>query len=106
MASMPPPPPGRPPGPPSGPPPNMPPYGVPYGANPRDYWRYQKEQNKAAWRAQRQHKLSGRHGHGWGGSEARPLARRQPAGMALFRPGLRAARRRDQAGPGHHRRFG
>ncbi len=53
MASMPPPPPGRPPGPPSGPPPNMPPYGVPYGANPRDYWRYQKEQNKAAWRAQR-----------------------------------------------------
>ena len=50
MASMPPPPPGRPPGP---PPPNMPPYGAPYGANPKDYWRYQKEQNKAAWRAQR-----------------------------------------------------
>lgn len=49
MASMPPPPPGRPPG----PPPNMPPYGAPFGANPKDYWRYQKEQNKAAWRAQR-----------------------------------------------------
>lgn len=28
-------------------------YGIPYGANPKDYWRYQKEQNKAAWRAQR-----------------------------------------------------
>lgn len=53
MASMPPPPPGRPPGPPPGAPPNMPPYGAPYGANPKDYWRYQKEQNKAAWRAQR-----------------------------------------------------
>src|ERR1700733_2190866 len=52
MASMPPPPPGRPPGPPP-PPPNIPPYGVPYGGDPRDYWRYQKEQNKAAWRAQR-----------------------------------------------------
>jgi DUF4097 and DUF4098 domain-containing protein YvlB len=49
MASMPPPPPGRPPG----PPPNTPPYGAPFGANPKDYWRYQKEQNKAAWRAQR-----------------------------------------------------
>jgi len=57
MAAMPPPPPGnppgRPPGPPYGPPPGVPPYGVPYGANPRDYWRYQKDQNKAAWRAQR-----------------------------------------------------
>ena len=56
MASnMPPPPPGRPPGSPSGPPPppGVPPYGVPYGASPRDYWRYQKDQNKAAWRAQR-----------------------------------------------------
>jgi len=59
MASMPPPgnPPGSPggipPGRPPGPPPGVPPYGVPYGANPRDYWRYQKEQNRAAWRAQR-----------------------------------------------------
>jgi len=48
MASMPPPPPGRPPGPPFGAP-----QGNPYGTNPRDYWRFQKEQNKAAWRAQR-----------------------------------------------------
>jgi DUF4097 and DUF4098 domain-containing protein YvlB len=49
MASM-PPPPSRPPGPPPGPPP----YGQPFGpGNPRDYWRFQKEQNKAAWRAQR-----------------------------------------------------
>ncbi len=48
MASMPPPPPGPPPG-------GQPPYGgyPPYGANSRDYWRYQKEQNRAAWRAQR-----------------------------------------------------
>jgi DUF4097 and DUF4098 domain-containing protein YvlB len=52
-------PPGRPPGPPSGPPSGTPPgippgnWGVPYGANPRDYWRYQKDQNRAAWRAQR-----------------------------------------------------
>jgi hypothetical protein len=63
MASMPPqppgtpPPPGRPPGPPSGPPygqqPYGAPFGVPYGANPKDYWRFQKDQNKAAWRAQR-----------------------------------------------------
>ncbi len=56
MATTPPPPPGgfRP-GPPPGPGPGQPPYGtgVPYGMNPRDYWRYQKEQNKAAWRAQR-----------------------------------------------------
>ena len=44
-------PPGRPPGQPPGQPSYGPPYGVPYGANPRDYWRYQKEQNKAAWRA-------------------------------------------------------
>ena len=51
MASMPPPPntpPNRPPGPPYGPP-----SGIPYGTNPRDYWRFQKEQNRAAWRAQR-----------------------------------------------------
>jgi len=53
MASTPPPPPGNPPGRPPGQQPPYPPYGVPYGANPRDYWRYQKEQNKAAWRAQR-----------------------------------------------------
>jgi len=55
MATQPPPggyPPGRPPGPPSGQP-GQPPYGAPYGGDPRDYWRYQKEQNKAAWRAQR-----------------------------------------------------
>jgi DUF4097 and DUF4098 domain-containing protein YvlB len=56
MASMPPNtppgnPPGRPPGPPYGPPQGTP-YGS-YGNNPKDYWRYQKEQNKAAWRAQR-----------------------------------------------------
>jgi DUF4097 and DUF4098 domain-containing protein YvlB len=51
MASMPPQPPGTPP--PPGRPPGPPPYGVPYGANPRDYWRYQKETNRAAWRAQR-----------------------------------------------------
>jgi DUF4097 and DUF4098 domain-containing protein YvlB len=52
MASMPPSPPGNPPGPP--PPPGQPaypPYG--YSGNQRDYWRFQKEQNKAAWRAQR-----------------------------------------------------
>jgi len=58
MASMPPPPPGnpppgRPPGPPYGPPTGQPPYGTPFGASQRDYWRFQKEQNKAAWRAQR-----------------------------------------------------
>ena len=57
MASTPPPPggnpPGRPPGYPPGQPPYGPPYGTPYGGDPRDYWRYQKEQNKAAWRAQR-----------------------------------------------------
>jgi DUF4097 and DUF4098 domain-containing protein YvlB len=66
MASM-PPPPGRPPGPPSGPPPGQP-YGQgfpnqpyanqpypnqPYQGDPRDYWRYEKAQRKAAWRAQR-----------------------------------------------------
>ena len=48
-------PPGRPPVPPPGAP-GQPPYGNPYGppyGNQRDYWRYQKEQNKAAWRAQR-----------------------------------------------------
>ena len=45
-------PPGRPPGPPYGPPQGTP-YGAPYGSQPKDYWRYQKEQNKAAWRAQR-----------------------------------------------------
>jgi DUF4097 and DUF4098 domain-containing protein YvlB len=58
MAAMPPPPPGnppgRPPGPPYGPPPpGTPPYGAPYGPSQRDYWRYQKDQNRAAWRAQR-----------------------------------------------------
>ena len=57
MASMPPNPPGnppgRPPGSPSGPPYGPPASGVPYGVNPRDYWRYQKDQNRAAWRAQR-----------------------------------------------------
>jgi len=51
-------PPGPPPGWQAGPPPvqqpGQTPYGqIPYGANPRDYWRFQKEQNKAAWRAQR-----------------------------------------------------
>ena len=45
---------GVPPGSPAGVPPGTPPYGgVPYGMNPRDYWRYQKDQNRAAWRAQR-----------------------------------------------------
>src|SRR5271170_5925798 len=58
MATTPPPPAGSPPpGRPPGQPPYGPPYGAqygaPYGTNPRDYWRYQKEQNKAAWRAQR-----------------------------------------------------
>jgi len=56
MATTPPPagnPPGRPPGPPPGTPPYGPPYGGPYGGNARDYWRFQKEQNKVAWRAQR-----------------------------------------------------
>jgi DUF4097 and DUF4098 domain-containing protein YvlB len=53
MASTPPPPGGNPPGRPPGQPPYGPPYGTPYGGDPRDYWRYQKEQNKAAWRAQR-----------------------------------------------------
>ena len=62
MATTPPPGGNRPPGPPpgwqAGPPPvqqpGQTPYGqIPYGANPRDYWRFQKEQNKAAWRAQR-----------------------------------------------------
>jgi DUF4097 and DUF4098 domain-containing protein YvlB len=56
MATTPPPagnPPGRPPGPPPGTPPYGPPYGAPYGGNARDYWRFQKEQNKVAWRAQR-----------------------------------------------------
>ena len=76
MATQPPPSGGNPPNPPGGRPPyppqqpgqqpygapyNQPPYNqapygqgqVPYGANPKDYWRYQKEQNKAAWRAQR-----------------------------------------------------
>jgi DUF4097 and DUF4098 domain-containing protein YvlB len=52
MATMPPPPPGTPP--PPGRPPGAPPqYSTPYAGDPRDYWRYQKEQNKAAWRAQR-----------------------------------------------------
>jgi DUF4097 and DUF4098 domain-containing protein YvlB len=50
MASMPPPPPGRPPGP---PPQYGPPYGAPYQGNSRDYYKFQKEQQKAAWRAQR-----------------------------------------------------
>ena len=58
MASMPPNPPGNPPPgrPPSGPPPGQPQYGSPYAppyGSQRDYWRYQKDQNKAAWRAQR-----------------------------------------------------
>jgi DUF4097 and DUF4098 domain-containing protein YvlB len=53
MASTPPQPPGNPPGRPPGPPPYGAPYGAPFGNNPRDYWRFQKEQNKAAWRAQR-----------------------------------------------------
>jgi DUF4097 and DUF4098 domain-containing protein YvlB len=53
MASMPPQPPGTPPGRPPGQPPYGPPYGQPYGNDPRAYWRFQKEQNKAAWRAQR-----------------------------------------------------
>jgi DUF4097 and DUF4098 domain-containing protein YvlB len=54
MAAMPPPPPGgNPPGRPPGPPYGPPQPGVPYGVNPRDYWRYQKDQNRAAWRAQR-----------------------------------------------------
>jgi DUF4097 and DUF4098 domain-containing protein YvlB len=66
MATQPPPSGGNPPGgrppcppqqpgqPPYGAPYNQAPYGqVPYGANPKDYWRYQKDQNKAAWRAQR-----------------------------------------------------
>ena len=43
-------PPGRPPGPPFG---GGPQYGAPFGNNPRDYWRFQKEQSRAAWRAQR-----------------------------------------------------
>ncbi len=49
-SGMPPSQPGRPAGPPPGYPP---PYGTPYGGNARDYWRYQKDQNRAAWRAQR-----------------------------------------------------
>src|SRR5580698_6186886 len=53
MASTPPPPGGNPPGRPPGYPPGQPSYGPPYGGDPRDYWKYQKEQNKAAWRAQR-----------------------------------------------------
>jgi DUF4097 and DUF4098 domain-containing protein YvlB len=53
MATTPPPPGGFPPGRPPGPPAGPPPYGAPYGGDPRNYWRYQKEQNKAAWRAQR-----------------------------------------------------
>ena len=53
MASM-PPPPGRPPGqPPYGPPPGQQ-YSQPYVGDPRDYWRFQKEQRKAAFRAQRE----------------------------------------------------
>lgn len=28
-------------------------YGAPFGNNPRDYWRFQKEQSRAAWHAQR-----------------------------------------------------
>ena len=48
-----PPPAGTPPGRPPGQPPYGAPYGAPYGGDPRDYWRYQKEQNKAAWRVQR-----------------------------------------------------
>ncbi|MFC5861288.1 DUF4097 family beta strand repeat-containing protein [Acidicapsa dinghuensis] len=44
--------------PPGGYPPGRPPYGgpqygAPYGASPKDYWRFQKEQSRAAWRAQR-----------------------------------------------------
>ena len=57
MATTPPPAGSPPPGRPPGNPPYGPPYGAPYGAqwgqNPRDYWRYQKEQNRAAWRTQR-----------------------------------------------------
>lgn len=56
MATTPPPPgtpPGRPPGSPPGQPPYGPPYGTPFGGSQREYWRFQKEQNKAAWRAQR-----------------------------------------------------
>jgi DUF4097 and DUF4098 domain-containing protein YvlB len=55
-ANMPPPPPGRPPGPPpyGQPPFGQPPYGQPYTGDPRDYYRYQKEQRKAAFRAQRE----------------------------------------------------
>ena len=46
MASMPPtpPPPGQ---------PGQPWGGPPYGGDPRDYWRFEKEQRKAAWHAQR-----------------------------------------------------
>src|SRR5580700_4431408 len=53
MASTQPPPGGYPPGRPPGAPQGTPPYGAPYTGDPRYYWRYQKEQNKAAWRAQR-----------------------------------------------------
>src|SRR5271165_1407364 len=53
MATTPPPARGYPPGRPPGPPPGVPPYGAPYAGDPRYYWRYQKEQTKAAWRAQR-----------------------------------------------------
>jgi DUF4097 and DUF4098 domain-containing protein YvlB len=35
------------------PPPGQPYGGPPFGGDPRDYWRFQKEQRKAAWRAQR-----------------------------------------------------
>lgn len=48
-----PPPGGMPPGRPPGQPPYGQPYSAPYTGDPRDYWRFQKEQNRAAWRAQR-----------------------------------------------------
>ncbi len=48
-----PPPGGRPPYPPY--PPNQPPYsGQPYVGDPRNYWRYQRDQQRHAWKAQRQ----------------------------------------------------
>lgn len=53
MASIPPqsppPPPGKPPI-----PPRQPPYGQPYMGDSRYYWRYQRDQQRAAWRAQKQ----------------------------------------------------
>lgn len=49
-----PPPGGRPPYPPSQPPNPQPPYGQPYVGDPRYYWRYQRDQQRRAWKAQRQ----------------------------------------------------